>query len=296
LRRLEPDLRGPSAEDAAALLGLSPPDPERPAAVAAFAAEVFSILLSRVPAECRADAGGLARWAVEPDTPVDFSRFAFGPEMLSELPESAGVYVMRDAEGDALYVGKAANLKRRVRSYFEAGALRSTKNRTLHGQLQTLEVIETESEVEALIQEMRLIRELQPRINVQADVHESGGGYGRQRNLLLLVPHRDGNRAGVYFLKSGLFVHRLEVRLGRAPTKTLKSKIRLVYYGSGRKARRRASGDSFDREIIFRWLTKNRRNLNFIDVDDAGDCDSTLRRVADYLLDPEKLRKKVIYR
>jgi hypothetical protein len=297
LSRLEPHLpRLPSADDAAALLGLSPPDPERPAAVAAFAAEVFSILLGRVPAECRADAGSLARWAGETDTHVDFGRFAFGPEMLSALPESAGVYVMRDVGGDAVYVGKSANLKRRVRSYFGAGALRSAKNRTLHGQLHTLEVIETESEVEALILEMRLIRELQPRINVQSDIHESGGGYGRQRNLLLLVPHLDGSRAGVYFLKSGLFVHQLKVRLGRAPTKTLRGKIRLVYYGSGKKVRRRAAGQSSDREIIFRWLAKNRRNLNFIDVDDAGDYDATIRRIADYLLDPEKLKKKVIYR
>jgi len=86
---------------------------------------------------------------------------------LATLPDSPGVYLLRDGRGGLLYVGKAARLKDRVRSYFGAPAGLSPKTRTLVSHVEDLECIVTDSVSEALILENTLIKKHQPRYNVR---------------------------------------------------------------------------------------------------------------------------------
>lgn len=85
---------------------------------------------------------------------------------LDHLPAHPGVYLFRDASGELLYVGKAASLADRVRSYFQRGADHSPKTTVLVGQIADLETIVTRSELEALILESNLIKRHRPRFNV----------------------------------------------------------------------------------------------------------------------------------
>ncbi len=85
---------------------------------------------------------------------------------LKHLPTRSGVYKHVDAEGGVLYVGKAKNLRSRVRSYFHEGRLRSGRLRVLVEKIEDVEVIVTDTEAEALILENNLIKQLQPRYNV----------------------------------------------------------------------------------------------------------------------------------
>ena len=85
---------------------------------------------------------------------------------LDHLPNHPGVYLFRDASGELLYVGKAASLADRVRSYFQRGADHSPKTTVLVGQIADLETIVTRSELEALILESNLIKRHRPRFNV----------------------------------------------------------------------------------------------------------------------------------
>lgn len=85
---------------------------------------------------------------------------------LDHLPDHPGVYLFRDASGELLYVGKAASLADRVRSYFQRGADHSPKTTVLVGQIADLETIVTRSELEALILESNLIKRHRPRFNV----------------------------------------------------------------------------------------------------------------------------------
>ncbi|MBU1069454.1 excinuclease ABC subunit UvrC [Myxococcota bacterium] len=86
---------------------------------------------------------------------------------LSSLPHSPGVYVMRNAAGQVLYVGKALDLFSRVNSYFRAsGDTRSFVSR-LPSEMADLEIWVTQSEREALLLENTLIKELKPRYNVR---------------------------------------------------------------------------------------------------------------------------------
>ena len=81
------------------------------------------------------------------------------------LPEKPGVYLMRDAAAKIIYVGKAVNLKNRVRSYFQQRGL-SPKTEALVARIVTFETIVTASEMEALILECNLIKKHRPRYNI----------------------------------------------------------------------------------------------------------------------------------
>ncbi len=93
------------------------------------------------------------------DIPFDATAF------LKTLTTKPGVYRMLDAKGEVIYVGKAANLKNRVASYFRATGL-SPKTRALVAHIRGIDVTVTHSEGEALLLENNLIKELKPRYNI----------------------------------------------------------------------------------------------------------------------------------
>ncbi len=87
--------------------------------------------------------------------------------ILSTLPTKPGCYIMRDVSNTVIYVGKAINLKNRVRSYFQERADMDRKTRKLVTQIHDLEWIVVGSELEALILEMNMIKKYRPRFNVR---------------------------------------------------------------------------------------------------------------------------------
>ena len=84
---------------------------------------------------------------------------------LKNLPASPGIYQFLNKNGKVIYVGKAINLKNRVRSYFQ-GNITSPKTLALVSKIDDLNILVTDSELEALILENNLIKELKPRYNV----------------------------------------------------------------------------------------------------------------------------------
>jgi excinuclease ABC subunit C len=88
-------------------------------------------------------------------------------EQLRQLPTSPGVYLMRDTDGGILYIGKAANLHHRVRSYFSAVQKLSPKLKRMVARVNDFDFFVTTSEQEALILELNLIKRHRPSYNVQ---------------------------------------------------------------------------------------------------------------------------------
>ena len=84
---------------------------------------------------------------------------------LETMPANPGVYRMLDGNGDALYVGKARSLKRRVTSYTQLNRL-SERLRRMVSETVTMEVVTTHTEAEALLLEANLIKRLKPRFNI----------------------------------------------------------------------------------------------------------------------------------
>ncbi|MFH1965168.1 MAG: excinuclease ABC subunit UvrC, partial [Acidobacteriota bacterium] len=86
---------------------------------------------------------------------------------LRNLPVSPGVYLFRDASGCVIYIGKARNLKTRVKSYFQYSHQKDPKVRLIRQLTAELDFILTDNEIEALILESNLVKKEQPRLNVR---------------------------------------------------------------------------------------------------------------------------------
>ncbi len=87
--------------------------------------------------------------------------------ILDTLPNKPGCYIMKNVTGDVIYVGKAINLRNRVRSYFHDPSGHDMKTRQLVRHIVDLEWIVVGSELEALILEMNLIKKHRPHYNIR---------------------------------------------------------------------------------------------------------------------------------
>jgi excinuclease ABC subunit C len=87
--------------------------------------------------------------------------------ILDNLPQKPGCYLMKDETGKVIYVGKAINLRSRVRSYFQTGADHTPKTEKLVRHITDIEWILVGSELEALILEMNLIKRYRPHYNIR---------------------------------------------------------------------------------------------------------------------------------
>ena len=84
---------------------------------------------------------------------------------VKEFPQTPGIYLMKDAGGRVIYVGKAANLRSRAGSYFLKGASEEPRTAIWVAEICDVDYIECESEVDALLMESRLIKDVQPKHN-----------------------------------------------------------------------------------------------------------------------------------
>jgi excinuclease ABC subunit C len=84
----------------------------------------------------------------------------------AELPTSPGVYLYKDAHGAVIYVGKAKNLRARVRNYFLDERLADVKTGTLIHDARQIDFIQVDNEKEALALENNLIKQWKPRYNI----------------------------------------------------------------------------------------------------------------------------------
>lgn len=118
---------------------------------------------------------------------------------LELLPDSPGCYIHKDKNGTIIYVGKAKNLKNRVRSYFHGS--HNTKTELLVSEIEDFEYIVTGSNTEALLLEINLIQENKPKYNIRLKDDKSypfikitNGPYPR-----LLITRQVKKDGGLYF-------------------------------------------------------------------------------------------------
>ena len=86
-------------------------------------------------------------------------------EKVRKFPTTPGVYLMKDSLDRVIYVGKAVNLRSRAGSYFTAAAAADRRTIDLSPEIADIDFIPTDSEVDALLLEARLIKDIQPRFN-----------------------------------------------------------------------------------------------------------------------------------
>ena len=104
-------------------------------------------------------------------TPADTDHATGSPdrsaaaEKVKTFPQTPGVYLMKDAAGRVIYVGKAKNLRSRAGSYFLKAAELDRRTADLVQEIRDIDYLEAESEVDALLLESRLVKDVQPRFN-----------------------------------------------------------------------------------------------------------------------------------
>ena len=86
-------------------------------------------------------------------------------EKVKDFPTTPGVYLMKDAAGRVIYVGKAKNLRARAGSYFLKAAAEDRRTADLVREIRDIDYLDAESEVDALLLESRLVKDVQPRFN-----------------------------------------------------------------------------------------------------------------------------------
>ena len=91
--------------------------------------------------------------------------FAAASKKVRDFPQTAGVYLMKDGAGRVIYVGKANNLRSRAGSYFLKAAEVDRRTADLVREIRDIDYLEADSEVDALLLESRLIKDVQPRFN-----------------------------------------------------------------------------------------------------------------------------------
>ncbi|MBI4834013.1 MAG: excinuclease ABC subunit UvrC [Planctomycetes bacterium] len=84
-----------------------------------------------------------------------------------ELPEQPGVYLMKDRRKRVIYVGKARNIRQRVSNYYHSAAQSDPKTAALMRQVKSIDYLATDSEVDALLLEAHLVRDIKPKYNIQ---------------------------------------------------------------------------------------------------------------------------------
>jgi excinuclease ABC subunit C len=91
----------------------------------------------------------------------------FPADKVKAFPPKPGVYLMKDAQGRVLYVGKAKNLRNRAGHYFSKAAAEDKRTADLIKLIADIDFVEAESEVDALLMEARLVKDIQPRFNIE---------------------------------------------------------------------------------------------------------------------------------
>src|SRR5437762_13930066 len=87
-------------------------------------------------------------------------------DKVKQFPAGPGVYLMKDEQGRVLYVGKARNLRNRAGHYFSKAAADDRRTGDLVKLIADIDFIAAETEVDALLLEARVVKDLQPRFNV----------------------------------------------------------------------------------------------------------------------------------
>ncbi|HNW59820.1 MAG TPA: nucleotide excision repair endonuclease [bacterium] len=186
--RLWPEARLTGPEELAARLGLPAWSGAEIAPALEQLAAIWAGLVELLAARGIVTPGQLAEFMASAEAALDWSPYDFDADFIASLPETPGVYLMRDREETVIYVGKAANLARRVKSYFAAGAEVDAKLEQIRRRLFRLEIREVGSELAALLLEQRFIRRFDPAINRQIQVQERPHRQRARFPRILVLP------------------------------------------------------------------------------------------------------------
>jgi predicted GIY-YIG superfamily endonuclease len=212
-----------------------------------------------------------------------------GERICRDAPPTPGVYILKDADGRALYVGKAVHLRRRLRAHFAARrwhALKPEMSRAADAEWH-----EVGSEIEALLREAALIDELQPPVNVQIaapDLEARDLPSALRRDVLLVQPSIEPD--SVELIGAAVDGRWLMQRTRRngADLAVHARRIRTFFSGAERRApnrERRTTRVSLLSPLVFSWLAGRGAGATRLDPHDVASAKQLQTRLAALLAD-----------
>lgn len=232
-----------------------------------------------------AQAQGLTNWEqlaglARRPARVNFGRFAFDEKFVAQLPAAPGVYLMKDAAGRVIYVGKAANLRRRLQTYFRQPTPEDRKLQQQQAQLRQLHFEVTDTELDALLREQVLIQRFKPALNRRQRLHAVTTQPEKKSGIFIVPIKRPGHGIGgehvvVYFLSpSALRRTRLPVR--RKPGKRVQQLL-ATFWREGAAAP--AGPPPCEVELAARWLAQNCSWVSRITPEECRDPQEAERKL-----------------
>jgi predicted GIY-YIG superfamily endonuclease len=210
----------------------------------------------------------LARRLVDQALVVEDRREAWervGARVTAEAPQAPGVYVLRDERGAAVYVGKATNLRRRLRAHFSGRRWRGLTAAFVRACGADWQVVG--SELEALLREASLIQELQPSANVQVtapNLDARAIPAALRRDVLVVVPSVDPLSAELVGARvDGDWMIQRTARSG-ADLKADAARVMRFFHAPERP---RGSGQALA-PIVFSWLAGRGASASRLDPQD----------------------------
>jgi predicted GIY-YIG superfamily endonuclease len=252
-----------------------------------LAAEVLGI--SNAPTD-------LARRLVAQALVVEDRREAWtevGQRIAARAPQTPGVYTLRDADGRAIYVGKAVNLRRRLRAHFAGRRWRALK--AGFARAADAEWQEVGSELEALLLEARLIHELAPGVNVQVAepaLDTRAIPSTLVRDVVLVLPSIESDSAELVAARAD--GECLTLRTRRTGVDLVVHVPRIFRFFNS--PLRRSFEDLKLAPVVFSWLAGRGRNPSRLDPRDASSSRVFRARLKRLLADEALFTERIVVR
>jgi len=258
--------------------GLPHPGPSA-ADRARVAADAFLQMLPLLAARGVQSVEELIEFQSERDHTMDFAGLAFDRDRIDSLPAGPGVYRMLDRNGQILYVGKAANLRRRVSSYFANRDELPGKVQTLLENLFDMNHEECGSELAALLREAELIERFQPPINRQMAVKPGPPIRPVPDRFVVVLPCFA--RIELFAVKPGRPLVRREIDPEKVRASTLRAFLKKTFYDPAETS----ETEDAPSEIVRRWLARERDRAAVLDIDAAGSPADAARLLKGHIVD-----------
>lgn len=231
-KNLIPNLHPKSLDDVAAFFKLPIMDPRRTEKEICIIADIFSRCKELLKERELNTVEEVLEFQYPDIEYVDFSKYAFDKGFLWAIPQKPGVYKMKNKHGEVIYVGKAKNLRVRVSSYFWNTAERVQKITDLLNSVYTIEYEIVGSELSAMLLEYRLIKQFQPILNQQLEVHERAARYGKLKNFVAILPSSAEESLELFFVKEGLPLEQYEILKDAVNFSGVEEILGKMYFGT----------------------------------------------------------------
>ena len=218
-----------------------------------------------------------------------------GERIVASAPESAGVYVLRDGAGCPLYVGKAINIKRRLRTHFASRRWKAIKSEL--SRAETVQWLEVGSELEALLLEARWINDLAPTVNVQIGEPSSTRRIASRyvRDVIVMLPSIDAESIELIAARTeGSTMGRRTLRDGRQVA--VDADRLWMFFEAARIEDRPSADERALAPIVFSWLASRGATATRFDIGDLASAEDLRVRLSVALASPQLFSERLVVR